>query len=132
MHEVFLIESVVGLVENKRRKQNFSRVRMIRLKVGALGHAEPEALRFCFDAVAHGTIADGARNLVSFHLGIDDARILAPWFEPTFRYQDLLYLPNYMAVARLLVGGQAVQPLDFRTQPPPHAEQSSMTVASVC
>ena len=33
---------------------------MIRLTVGALGHAEPDALRFCFDAVTSGTIADGA------------------------------------------------------------------------
>ncbi len=61
MHEVSLIESVVALVEDERRKQAFSRVRMIRLKVGALGHAEPDALRFCFDAVTRGTIADGAR-----------------------------------------------------------------------
>jgi hydrogenase nickel incorporation protein HypA/HybF len=61
MHEVSLIESVVALVEEERRKQDFSRVRMIRLHVGALGHAEPDALRFCFDAVAKGTIADGAR-----------------------------------------------------------------------
>jgi hydrogenase nickel incorporation protein HypA/HybF len=61
VHEVSLVESVVALVEDERRKQDFSRVRTIRLKVGALGHAEPEALRFCFDAVTSGTIADGAR-----------------------------------------------------------------------
>jgi hydrogenase nickel incorporation protein HypA/HybF len=61
VHEVSLVESVVALVEDERRKQGFSRVRTIRLKVGTLGHAEPEALRFCFDAVASGTIADGAR-----------------------------------------------------------------------
>jgi hydrogenase nickel incorporation protein HypA/HybF len=61
MHEVSLIESVVALVEDEQRKQDFSRVRLIRLRVGALGHAEPDALRFCFDAVTRGTIADGAR-----------------------------------------------------------------------
>jgi hydrogenase nickel incorporation protein HypA/HybF len=61
MHEISLIESVVVLVEDERRKQNFSKVRVIRLEVGALGHAEPDALRFCFDAVTRGTIADGAR-----------------------------------------------------------------------
>jgi hydrogenase nickel incorporation protein HypA/HybF len=61
MHEVSLIESVVALVEDERRRQDFSRVRMIRLHVGALGHAEPDALRFCFDAVTIGTVADGAR-----------------------------------------------------------------------
>jgi hydrogenase nickel incorporation protein HypA/HybF len=61
VHEISLVESVVALIEDERRKQAFSRVRAIRLKVGTLGHAEPEALRFCFDAVTSGTIADGAR-----------------------------------------------------------------------
>jgi len=32
MHEVSLIESVVALVEDERRKQDFSRVRTIRLR----------------------------------------------------------------------------------------------------
>jgi hydrogenase nickel incorporation protein HypA/HybF len=61
VHEMSLVESLVDLVEDERRKQDFSRVRVIRLKVGALGHAEPEAIRFCFDAITSGTIADGAR-----------------------------------------------------------------------
>ena len=61
MHEISLVESVVALIEDERRKQGFSRVRAIRLKVGTLGHAEPEALRFCFDAVTNGTVAAGAR-----------------------------------------------------------------------
>jgi len=61
MHEVSLIENVLGLVEQERRKQAFARVSVIRLRVGVLGCAEPEALRFCFDAVAAGTIAEGAR-----------------------------------------------------------------------
>ena len=61
MHEVSLIENVIALVEQERTRQVFARVTMIRLNVGALGCAEPEALRFCFDAVATGTIAQGAR-----------------------------------------------------------------------
>ncbi len=61
MHEVSLIENVIALVEDERAKQAFCRVNLIRLKLGALGHAEPDALRFCFDAVATGTIAQGAR-----------------------------------------------------------------------
>jgi hydrogenase nickel incorporation protein HypA/HybF len=61
MHEMSLIESVVAIVEDERRKQPFSRVRVIRLAIGALGHTEPDALRFCFEAATHGTIADGAR-----------------------------------------------------------------------
>jgi hydrogenase nickel incorporation protein HypA/HybF len=61
MHEVSLIENVIALVEQERAKQAFVRVNVIKLKVGALGHAEPEALRFCFEAVTSGTIADGSR-----------------------------------------------------------------------
>jgi len=64
VHEVSLFESVVALVEDERRKQNFSRVHLICLHVGALGHVEPDALRFCFDAVTRGTIADGARLVI--------------------------------------------------------------------
>jgi hydrogenase nickel incorporation protein HypA/HybF len=61
MHEVSLIETVIALVEHERTRQAFGRVTVIRLNVGALGCAEPDALRFCFDAVATGTIAQGAR-----------------------------------------------------------------------
>jgi hydrogenase nickel incorporation protein HypA/HybF len=60
MHEVSLVEHMVALVEDERQRHDFSRVRMIRVHVGALGHVEPDALRFCFDAVTCGTIADGA------------------------------------------------------------------------
>ena len=59
MHEASLIQSVVGLVEDERRKQSFSRVRLIRLTLGALGCAEPAALRFCFDAVTRGPSRTG-------------------------------------------------------------------------
>ena len=72
-------------------------------------------------AIASSIIAN-VGNLVSFRLGVDDARTLAPWFEPTFRYEDLLYLPNYTAIARLLVDGQAVQPVEFNTRPRPRAD----------
>ena len=64
MHEMSLIESVVGLVEDERRKQNFSRVRMIRLRVGALACVEPDALRFCFEAVTRDSPAEGACLLI--------------------------------------------------------------------
>ena len=61
MHEVSLIENVLALVEQERAKQVFDRVTRIKLAVGALGCAEPDALRFCFAAVTAGTIAQGAR-----------------------------------------------------------------------
>ncbi len=60
MHEMALTESIVDIVSEEARKQGFGRVRVVRLKVGALAHVEPEALRFCFDVVSRGTVADGA------------------------------------------------------------------------
>jgi hydrogenase nickel incorporation protein HypA/HybF len=60
MHEMSIAESLVELIEEQGRSQRFSRVKLIRVKLGALGHVEPEALHFCFDAVSHGTIAEGA------------------------------------------------------------------------
>ena len=60
MHEVSLIEDVIAMVQQERTRHGFARVNKIKLRVGALGHAAPDALRFCFDAVATGTVAEGA------------------------------------------------------------------------
>jgi hydrogenase nickel incorporation protein HypA/HybF len=61
MHEMSLCAGVVGLVEDEARKQPFLKVKSITLEIGVLGHVEPEAMLFCFDAVSRGTIAEGAR-----------------------------------------------------------------------
>ena len=46
MHEMSLTESLVELIENEREKQGFSRVRTVRVAIGALGHVEADAVRF--------------------------------------------------------------------------------------
>jgi len=61
MHEMSLAEGVLQLIEDARRREAFGRVLAVHLEVGALAGVEPEALRFCFDAVTRGTAADGAR-----------------------------------------------------------------------
>jgi hydrogenase nickel incorporation protein HypA/HybF len=61
MHELSFAQSLVELIEEEGRVQGFSRVRQIRVKIGALGHVEPEALRFCFDVASRGALAEGAR-----------------------------------------------------------------------
>jgi hydrogenase nickel incorporation protein HypA/HybF len=60
MHEMSIAESLIDLIEREGRARDFSRVTIIRLRLGALGHVEAEAMRFCFDAVAKGTLAEGA------------------------------------------------------------------------
>ncbi|MDH4189715.1 MAG: hydrogenase maturation nickel metallochaperone HypA [Betaproteobacteria bacterium] len=61
MHEMALAESVLDLVENAARADGARRITCIRLEIGALASVVPEALRFCFDAVVRGSLADGAR-----------------------------------------------------------------------
>lgn len=61
MHEMSIAESVLGIVEETARREGFSRVKEVRLEIGQLAAVEPEALRFCFDAVVRGSVAEGAR-----------------------------------------------------------------------
>ena len=61
MHEMSLAENVLQIIEESARTQNFQHVRTVVLEIGALAAVEPDAMRFCFDAVTHGSIAEGAR-----------------------------------------------------------------------
>ena len=58
-------------------------------------------------------------NLTAFRLGVDDAVVLAKYFEPWVSREELMYLRNHQAVARLLIDGQAQHPRLFCTVPPP-------------
>ena len=61
MHELALAESVLEIVERAARAGGGERVAAVWLEIGTLSHVEPEALRFCFDAVTRGSLADHAR-----------------------------------------------------------------------
>jgi hydrogenase nickel incorporation protein HypA/HybF len=61
MFDMLVAENLVDLIEEEGLRRSFSRVRAIRLRIGALGHVEPDALRFCFDEASEGSIAEGAR-----------------------------------------------------------------------
>lgn len=60
MHEMALAESVLDLVEFRARREGCRRITTVRLEIGKLSGVEPEAMRFCFDAAASGTLAEGA------------------------------------------------------------------------
>ncbi len=61
MHEMALAEEVFQIVQDAARREGFTRVRALWLEIGQLSSVEPEALRFCFEAVARDSIAAGAR-----------------------------------------------------------------------
>lgn len=60
MHEMSLAESVLQTLEDAARNQHFRRVLGVRLEIGALSGVEPDAMRFCFDAVVRDSLAEGA------------------------------------------------------------------------
>ncbi len=60
MHEMALTESIVEIAVEAARQQGAQRVTRVFVEVGALSCVEPEAMQFCFSAVAAGTIAEGA------------------------------------------------------------------------
>ena len=61
MHEMALAASVLEIVEGTAQRNGGARVSAVWLEIGALSQVEPEALRFCFDVVTRGSLADRAR-----------------------------------------------------------------------
>ena len=61
MHEMSLAEGVLQLIEDASRLQSFARVSTVWLEIGQLAGVEVEAMRFCFDAVTRGSMAEGAQ-----------------------------------------------------------------------
>ena len=60
MHEMSLAEGVLAIIEDHAAKSGFARVKTVWLEIGALSGVETEAMRFCFDAVTRGSLAEGA------------------------------------------------------------------------
>ncbi len=60
MHEMALCQGVVDLIEEQQLSNTFTRVRCVVLEIGALGHVDPDALRFAFDLCTNDTVAQGA------------------------------------------------------------------------
>jgi len=61
MHEASLAGGILKLVEDSARREGFRHVTVLRLEVGKLAGVELRALRFALEAMAPGTLLDGAR-----------------------------------------------------------------------
>ncbi len=60
MHEMALAEGILQLVEETAQRERAQRVKLVVLEIGELSTVEADALRFCFDAVTKGSIANAA------------------------------------------------------------------------
>jgi len=61
MHELSLAESLLQVIEDAAREQQFSCVKTVWLEIGQLACVEQESLRFFFDAVKADSVARQAR-----------------------------------------------------------------------
>ncbi|TNC97624.1 MAG: hydrogenase nickel incorporation protein HypA/HybF [Gallionellaceae bacterium] len=61
MHEMSLVENVLGIIKDAALQQGFKRVKTVWLEIGQLSCVETEAMRFCFDTVTKDSLAEGAK-----------------------------------------------------------------------
>ncbi|CAO3427028.1 hydrogenase maturation nickel metallochaperone HypA [Azospirillum doebereinerae] len=64
MHEMAICESLLLAMEESGRANAFTRVRRVRLEIGRFAGVEIEALRFGFDVVTRGSLAEGAELVI--------------------------------------------------------------------
>lgn len=60
MHEMSLCENIREIIQEQAKENGFTRVTRVWLEVGPLSCVEPDALRFGFDVVMRGSVAQGA------------------------------------------------------------------------
>jgi len=74
MHELSLLENVREILEDHAITQQFSKVNQVTLAVGKLSCVEPEALRFGFDVVMKGSLAENAELIITELPGLGECR----------------------------------------------------------
>ena len=57
MHEMSITRNIVAIVSEHAGAR---RVKRVRLEIGQLSAVIPDAIRFCFEVVARGTVLEGA------------------------------------------------------------------------
>jgi hydrogenase nickel incorporation protein HypA/HybF len=85
MHELAITQGVVDAIVERLGE---TQVAVVHLVIGRVSGVDPEAVRFCFDLVAQGTIVEGARLQISEPAGRARCRACGAEFD----VDDLLLL----------------------------------------
>ena len=64
MHEVSICESIIDILAEHAAKEGAAKVTYVRLKVGEMAGVVEDSLRFAFEIVAKGTVAEGAELVI--------------------------------------------------------------------
>ncbi len=76
------------------------------------------------DEKMKGAIFGNVGTIISFRVGIEDARYLAGEFYPVFNENDLVNLPNHHIYLKLVIDGATSQPFSAVTLAPPERKAS--------
>ena len=76
------------------------------------------------DEKIRGAIFGNVGTIISFRVGIEDARYLAGEFYPVFSESDLVNLPNHHVYLKLMIDGATSQPFSAVTLAPPERKDS--------
>lgn len=60
MHEVSICEHLLALLAQEAERHGVKKIVRLRVEIGRLACLEPEALRFAFEAMTPGTVAEAA------------------------------------------------------------------------
>jgi hydrogenase nickel incorporation protein HypA/HybF len=60
MHELYLAESIIGILKDYGARHRFNKVNTVRLSFGKLSCIEAKSLQFAFEVQSRGTRAQGA------------------------------------------------------------------------
>ena len=60
MHELSLMEQTLAIAVTHAQRAGAQRIHLLTMRVGALSGVVPDALRFAFEVLSRGTMADGA------------------------------------------------------------------------
>lgn len=72
MHELSLCQSAVEIIQQQAEQHGVTRVTGVWLEIGALSCVEESAVRFSFDIVCQGTLAQGC----ALHIDYKPARVV--------------------------------------------------------
>lgn len=64
VHEMSLMGGVFDVIDQTLTQYEVQKVTQVKLKVGKMTNAEPDALRFAFEAFSQGTVCEGAKLII--------------------------------------------------------------------
>lgn len=74
MHELSLAEGLIEILTEEASKQAYRQVRKVVLEIGEFSHVAPDAMRFCFEIAAQGSVAEGAVLDLTFRQAMGECR----------------------------------------------------------